>query len=424
MRILYVTPYTPNRIRVRPYQVLRELVEQGHAVTLGALWSSETEREELEDLRGLGMRVIAARLTARRSLLNCIQALPTSQPVQASFCWEPELARLLDRAVADEPFDVIQVEHLRGARYGLRLKGKTAATGRPCPVGWDSVDCITHLFGQAAEHSGSLRGRLMTRFELGRTSRFEPWLLGEFDHTLTTSPTDRAALLELAAAAGVADAEQRLSVVPNGVDLGYFSPIDEERLPDTLVLTGKMSYHANVTAAQELVREIMPLVWAQRPDVGVWIVGKDPTREVWALAREAANGRVTVTGTVPDMRLYLRRASIAVAPVPYGAGIQNKVLEAMACGAAVVASRQAVAALQTTDGRDLLVAGDSAEFARQVLSLLEAPERRHALGEAGRRYVERRHAWPRIVGELMHLYESLIQARLDSSVRAVSVFAL
>jgi len=424
MHILYVTPYTPNRIRVRPYQVLRELVGQGHSVTLGALWTNEAEREELDGLRSLGTRVIAARLTARRSLANCIQALPTRQPVQASFCWQPDLARLLELAVTDDTLDVIHVEHLRGARYGLRLRERAAAAGRPCPVVWDSVDCITHLFRQAAERSGSLRGRLMTRFELGRTSRFEPWLLSEFDHTLVASPTDRSALVELAAAAGVTDAKARLSVVPNGVDLEYFSPTGEERLPGTLVLTGKMSYHANVTAAQELVRQIMPLVWAQRPDASVWIVGKDPTREVWALANEAPNGRVTVTGTVPDMRLYLRRASIAVAPVPYGAGIQNKVLEAMACGAPVVTSRQAVSALQTTEGRDLLVAGDSADFARQILSLLEAPERRYALGMAGRRYVEQRHAWPQIVGNLVQLYGGLIQARLSSPARAVPVFAL
>jgi len=134
---------------------------------------------------------------------------------------------------------------------------------------------------------------------------------------------------------------------------------------------------------------------------------------------------VLLPGYVPDEDLpaVFRAATVYVMASLYeGAGLP--VLEAMACGAPVVTSRQAVSALQTTEGRDLLVAGDSADFARQILSLLEAPERRYALGMAGRRYVEQRHAWPQIVGNLVQLYGGLIQARLSSPARAVPVFAL
>jgi glycosyltransferase involved in cell wall biosynthesis len=264
----------------------------------------------------------------------------------------------------------------------------------------------------------------MTRLELGRTSRFEPQLLAQFAHTLVTSPADRAALVELAVAAGKDNAGDAVSVLPNGVDLEYFTPDDEARLPATLVFSGKMSYHANVTAAQHLVREIMPRIWAQRPDVRVWIVGKDPTREVVALAHETGDAGVAVTGTVPDIRTYLRRATLAVAPVPYGAGIQNKVLEAMACGAPVVASGQAVSALTAQDGRDLLVAGDNAEFAQLVLALLDAPARRGTLSCAGRLYVEQNHAWPQIVADLEQVYAGLVSYSPLKSAQGLPAFAL
>jgi glycosyltransferase involved in cell wall biosynthesis len=96
-----------------------------------------------------------------------------------------------------------------------------------------------------------------------------------------------------------------------------------------------------------------------------------------------------------------------VVPVSYGAGIQNKVLEAMACGTPVVASPQAVSALQATDGKHLLVAEGSTAFAQAVLRLLDAPDLRAWLGQAGRQYVEGHHNWDRIAGQLEEVYESV-----------------
>jgi polysaccharide biosynthesis protein PslH len=174
-----------------------------------------------------------------------------------------------------------------------------------------------------------------------------------------------------------------------------------------------MSYHANITAALYLVRDIMPLVWARRPDAEVWVAGKDPSREVQALtasnatkseSRADGNKRVFVTGTVPDLRPYLHKATIAVAPMPYGAGIQNKVLEAMACGAPVVASPQAASALPADPGSDLLVASGAEAFAEAILELLDHPERREQLGRAGRGYVERCHSWDGIGAQLESIY--------------------
>ena len=257
----------------------------------------------------------------------------------------------------------------------------------------------------------------MTRVELNRTRKYEGWLAHQFDQVLVTSPADKQALLQLshrsegmiehAREVGLRrDVDSILHVLPNGVDLEYFSPGGGRRDDATITFTGKMSYHANVTAALHLVQDIMPHVWGQRPDVKVWIVGKDPTPAVRALASSSPN--VLVTGTVPDVRPYLRQATMAVAPVPYGAGIQNKVLEAMACGTPVVASPQGVSALQTKPDRELLVADGAEAFAKAIISLLADPERRQMLGRAGRSYVEARHSWDCIGAQLEAVYQTAI----------------
>lgn len=426
VNILFVVPYTPNLIRVRPYQVIRHLRRRGHRITVATLWSSAAEQADLQRLATEeDVEVIAEPLSTGRSLWNTVRALPTSAPLQSVYCWQPTLAQRLWTLVSDDRFDVVHIEHLRGARFGLWLKQQhangapsrlnssfiTQHSSFPIPIVWDSVDCISYLFAQAAEGSKSLKGRLITRQELTRTQRYEGWLVRQFDRVLVTSPTDKAALEALAAAEAKDEVEvqSRVTVLPNGVDLEYFTVGIEPREPATLVFSGKMSYHANVTAALMLVQEIMPHVWAKRPEVQVCIVGKDPPREIRNLTQKTPNPTsVIVTGTVSDIRPYLWRATVAVAPLPYGAGIQNKVLEAMACGAPVVSSRQAISALTTVPGQDLLVADDAISFAQGILSLLEDPLACNRLGQAGRRYVEEYHAWDSVAEKLENIYQAVI----------------
>ncbi|MEZ4867736.1 MAG: glycosyltransferase [Caldilineaceae bacterium] len=417
MDILYIVPYAPNLIRVRPYQLIRALARRGHRVTLASLWTSAQEKVELQQLAEAGVRVLAQPQPILRSLVNCLRTLPTSVPLQAVYSWQPALARLLLTTIQHEQFDVVHVEHLRGARYGLYIKDWCTHWQLSLPIVWDSVDCISHLFAQAAQHSRSRQGRLITQLELKRTRSYEGWLVSQFNQVLVTSVADQSALAELVQQYGKAMADGRddiryesnLQVLANGVDLDYFVPRDTCREPAMVVFSGKMSYHANVTAALYLVEEIMPIVWAQQPEVQVYIVGKDPTPEIRGLAARAGinsgKPRVVVTGAVADIRPYLHKATLAVAPILYGAGIQNKVLEAMACGAPVVASPQATTALATQAGCELLVAQDASSFAQAILALLADPAHRADLGHAGRAFVERYHSWNVMATQLETIYD-------------------
>ncbi len=405
MNILFLVPYAPNLIRVRPYNLIRHLAAQGHKVTLVTLWTGESDRKDIEQLEQICHEVHYAQLPLSRSLVNSLMALPTRAPLQANYCWQPSLNEQLSRlfAVGNSEFDVVHVEHLRGVRYALQLKTHVLRD-RPVPVIWDSVDSISMLFKQAADSSESMFGRFLGRFELGRTERYEGWLVNQFDQILVTSQLDKNAFLSLNPAAGEA-----VSVLPNGVDLDYFSTDPSiVRESATLVLSGKMSYHANVTMAVHLVDKIMPLIWEKQPNVKVYIVGKDPTKEIRAMAKDP---RIVVTGTVEDIRPYLRKATVSVTPILYGAGIQNKVLEAMACGTPVVSTPQAVSALTLKSGQEVITAQDPKDFAEAVLCLLDNPTLQKELGKAGRRYVESNHRWEKIVENLVDLYTNAILKR-------------
>jgi glycosyltransferase involved in cell wall biosynthesis len=226
--------------------------------------------------------------------------------------------------------------------------------------------------------------RLMTRLELGRTRNYERKMGKRFARTVVVSETERAAFCEMLGADCA-----RVDVVPNGVDLDMFAPSDIMRDPATILLTGKMSYHANVTAAFFLLDEIMPRVWRTLPRARVCIVGQNPPLELV----KRANSQIEITGTVPSMRAYLNRASVACAPIRYGAGTQNKVLEAMACGTAVVATPQAIDALSAKPNEDVLVAADAEELGAQLVRVLTDRSLRTQLEHKGRHYVETHHQW-------------------------------
>lgn len=411
MDILFVVPYVPDLVRVRPYNLIRSLSTRGHHLTVMTLWSTEQEFQAAEQLKTSCHQVVAINLPLWRSLLNCLQVVPKSEPLQAAYCWQPALARKIDNLMSGtdgkRKFDLIHVEHLRGARYGLHVKGNASnsLSGHNCrpPIVWDSVDSISHLFRQAAAQSSKRISRWLTRLDLQRTERYEGWLINQFERTLVTSAKDREALASLSANG---HGSQSISVIPNGVDLDYFRP-DPNAVsePATLVISGKMSYHANISMVLYLVEVILPHVWSRRPDVKLWIVGKDPAKEILALSQNPA---VTVTGTVHDIRPFLQRATLAVAPLKYGAGIQNKVLEAMACATPVVCTPKAIAALDIQPGKEVLVAQDPTVFAEMILKLLEEPMFRYELGQSGRQYVERNHQWTNIAAQLEEVYDEIL----------------
>jgi len=200
VRILFVVAY-PAAGRVRPRELIRGLARRGHEVTVATLWETAEDRPELAQLEADEVRVIAERQPRLRALANCLRALPAREPLQAHYSWNESLSRVLQclavraRGGRREPaFDVVHVEHLRAARYGLLFRSWNCDYRRPVPVIWDSVDCISTLFEGASCYGRGFFPRVIGRLELPRTRRYEGWLVGQFDRVLATSPVDASAL--------------------------------------------------------------------------------------------------------------------------------------------------------------------------------------------------------------------------------------
>jgi sugar transferase (PEP-CTERM/EpsH1 system associated) len=391
MRILYVLPYVPSLIRVRPYNFIRELTAR-HEVTLLAT-GSPSQLDDLGDLRGrcYSINIVPLRLSA--SLRNCAVAALHGDPLQAAYCRSSALVRRLITLLHTRQFDVVHVEHLRAAyvRTAIPLH---------VPSVFDAVDCISLLQERTLRSSHSLRQRGLAMIELHRTRRYEAQLLGRFDSVLATSAKDATALEALASSAHV-------RVIPNGVDLEYFRPLEAPQDDQTIVFSGKMSYHANVSAVMRFVQDVLPRVRMTHSNVRFVVVGSQPPTSITALARDPS---IVVTGHLRDIRPWLGRASLAVCPVTVKVGIQNKILEAMAMGVPVVSSPLGVEGLAARPDVEVLVGNDPAQFAAQVNRLLEAPALRDRLARAGRQYVEDHHRWDSLTRLVENSYADALAA--------------
>jgi polysaccharide biosynthesis protein PslH len=403
MRILFVTPYPPSRIHVRSYGFLTEL-QREHEVAVIAQCVSKQELTDAEALRNQGFEVIVVQESQRQAVLRSGRALFSNVPLQVAYARSSLFAQALQYLCSRHAFDVVHVEHLRGMASLEHL-------AYTLPLVWDAVDCISLLCKYTMAGGPSLAVRSIARLEHERTRHYEAKLLRQLRHVVVTSERDRQAMIELHRGwmcdqmSSEKESGVEVCVLPNGVDLEYFCPVELERRRFNIVFSGKMSYHANVATALYLHRQIMPLIWQELPEATLTIAGSGPPKAIQLLARDP---RVEVTGYVYDMRPYIQRAEVMLSPMVYSVGIQNKVLEAMALGTPVVVAAQAAEALGAHPGRDLLVAQSPQEFADATLQLIHDAALHATLRQFGRSYVEEQHNWRVATERLVDIYSRAV----------------
>jgi len=157
-----------------------------------------------------------------------------------------------------------------------------------------------------------------------------------------------------------------------------------------IVFTGNMSWPPNEDAAEHFARDLLPAIRSRIPGATFWIVGAQPSSRVQNLS--SLDG-VHVTGTVEDIRPWISSAAVYASPLRFGLGVKNKILEAMATGAPIVATSRSLSGTPLVDGRHAMIADDAAKFGDAVMQLLADPARCESLSREARRKVEAEHTW-------------------------------
>jgi sugar transferase (PEP-CTERM/EpsH1 system associated) len=418
MKLLFLAhrvPYPPNKgDKIRSYHELRAFAKRGHEIHLLAFADDVRDLQHQVELARwcASVRIIPLRKFWAR--LRALMALFLPRPLSLGYFGSRWVTRKVGRALAGGEFDAIFVYSSVMAQYvPAEWRSRTIV---------DLVDVDSEKWREYAERTRPPRSWFYG-IEAARLRRYEYKVVSRFAHTILTTPREAALLAHL----DEFTRRARLRVIANGVDLDYFQP--DERLPEAvaidpavhpadagqradsaprLVFTGAMDYYANVEAVEWFVAEVLPRIREQEPRAEFFIVGSNPTGRV---KRLAAQPGVTVTGFVEDVRPYLLGATACVVPLRIARGVQNKLLEAMACGKAVVATTQAAEGLRVRSGEELLVANNPGEFAAAALFVIRNATLRESLGWRARSYVEAQHDWQPSLERLIELVEFAARRR-------------
>ena len=384
MKILYVChrfPFPPKRGgKIRPFNMIQHLSAR-HEVTVCSLARSDEEASEGRGIAPYCARFEMGRVFGPIQVLRMLMRLPTPVPSSMGFFYSPELAGKIRHRLEAEKFDLIFVHCSSVAQYVSHVRGvpKILDFGDMDSQKWLEYVRFKPLLlkpGYWLEGRKLLREehRLAQAFEMcTATTRAEWETLESYG---TGVPTDW---------------------FPNGVDAEYFSPDGESYDADTISFIGRMDYYPNQECMFDFCARVWPLLRARREKLKLLIVGANPSQSVRAL--ENLPG-VTVTGSVPDVRPYVRRSAVMVAPLNIARGTQNKILEAMAMGVPVVSSVVAAGGVDT--------ASTPSEYAEAILRVVGDPAERARLATAGRNRMLSHHAWPKSMQRLDSVIERCI----------------
>lgn len=352
-------PYPPDRgDRIRSWHVLKALAKLAPVHVVAPL-ESEDDRRWIATVEGVAASVTVAKRSTSK-LQAMVGALASGLPASVVAFQHRGLKAQVRDCIAVHGIDTIYA-----------FSGQMAGYVPPDFTGrfvMDFVDMDSAKFAQLGGFANRQEGRRLLAWEVAAARRADVSLfVSAAEAALFTRKTGLPA-----------------QVLGNGIDVEHFAPQEGGGTPQEplIVFTGQMDYAPNVDAVTGFTRDALPRI----PGAHFAIVGRAPIAGVRALAGD----RITVTGEVPDTRPWLARAAVVVAPLTLARGVQNKVLEAMAMGKAVVLSPGAAEGIDAEDGVHFVIARDPAPA---ISALLADPARTAAIGAAARMRMEERYGW-------------------------------
>jgi glycosyltransferase involved in cell wall biosynthesis len=392
MRILYVVPFVPWPLRVRSYNLIPRLAGKCEIYLLCLTGSAEEEARG-HSLRKFCREIRYIRHQKSMAFWQCALALATPVPLRIAYFASPVMRNAVRHATAEFCPDVIYLERWRTLQY--------VPPDVQVPIICDPTDSML-LYNRRLMKMGSWWERLIGFEEFLKFRRFEAKLANRADTVVFCSRVDLECVQKNAPSA-------RYALIPNGVNCDTFFPKQpQEEEPNTIVFTGNFGYRPNCHAVRFFFGEIFPLIRQRIPNARFLVVGSRAIRYLGKYSRSTPG--LELVDFVDDMRPYIAKGAVAVAPITVGAGVSNKLGEAFATGTPVVATRLACGDMAVRDGEHLLLADDAEAFAERVVHLLRNPELRSEIVTRARRLVEERYDWGVVSRSMEQVMADLVQS--------------
>lgn len=391
MKIMFVAnrvPYPPYRGDKLKIWNLAKRLSGDHELHLFTIAQDRKELEYAEHLKTLFKEVHIVYLPKWKSVLKTAMAVFGKIPFQVAYFQSKSFSNLLQKAISENDFDAIHIQHIRMGWYFRNLPKHSAVLDLP--------DAFSLYWTRRTEQTGLPWLKWFASVEQKRLFNMESQYLRQFPLTLVCSEEDKQ-YLEIHSNANI-------QVLPNGVDTAVFYPRkNQQPEPFRVLFTGNMDYAPNVDAVEYFCNDLLPEILRVHPKTKFVIAGQRPVKKVKKLASDC----VSVTGFVKDIAEEYAKAAVVVAPLRFGAGTQNKVLEALAMGIPVVCTKVGFKGLGIGNGEGAYMAHDSLSFIQEVNRLLESEANREKMAGKGIQKIVSTFSWDAVAAKLIGYLKSV-----------------
>jgi len=395
MRILDISPLFPYPLfdggRKGIYYPLRSLVRRGHAIHLACLM----EKEDPASVRRLEEIFTVTAVVSPRTPtpMGALTSVPRRTPYQVSRFHNAELLQKARGLLHSARFDILQVEGMQAAWYALLLGPEFNI-----PTVMRHHDVLSLNMARAAEHAGDPFRRLWLRYDVRRVRAYERSSSAGIGSNLMISEIERDLVLR-------AQPGARCDVVPAGVDLDEFTPLQVAEDPRSVLWLGALHWAPNRNSFWWFYNDIVPEIVKRHPDVRIRVAGTGAPPDILAVRHP----NVEILGFVPEVRQLMALSQVCVVPLKVGSGVRIKLLEMFAMRRAVVSTAVGAEGLGVKDGEQALIADSPGSFADRVALLLDDSALRERLGRCAREHVERHFSWDMIAEKYEAVYRSLLE---------------
>jgi sugar transferase (PEP-CTERM/EpsH1 system associated) len=383
LNILIITPripYPPFRgDKLKIYNLAKNLSEN-NSVTILTFLRSTNQLNDLANFDKFGIKVKTIKLSIFESIINTAIAIFSRLPFQAAWYKSAKMNRKVAELCSSGEFDVVYYHLIRSAQYFH----KSMENGKPLNI-LDFTDAVSLYLKRFAEVQKNPLIKFLIKVEQKRVVNYEK-IAEKFHALFICSEVDKKYLID-------SGLNIDIRILNNGIDIDYFQPEKIKCQINRIIFTGNMPYFANYDAAIYFAEVIFPKILREIPDAEFYIVGQKPPLKI----RNLASKNIFVTGFVPDIKLEYLKSAVNVAPMRFGAGTLNKVIESIALGVPVVGTPFAVNGLPKELYKFISVADDEDSFAGQVVTILKNPKIREELLEEGKKVIRNILSWKNVV---------------------------
>ncbi len=394
-----LTPYLPyppvSGGRTRTYELVKRL-RADYQITLVCFGRPEEQAFDLTPLRDLCELIVVDRESSPGAIRAALLSLTSLRPIIMRLYSTPTMRATLAKLLREHSYAAVHVESF------YMLRNLPPGTNAQVPVLLSEPSIEFNAWAYFSRVATPVYQRPALIIEAFKMRQFEPRSWRTVAAVGVTSQPEATAVTRAAP-------DIKPILIPNGVDPDYFHPLDLPRDPDGAVYMGDYKYFPNVEAVRYFIRDIMPLIRAERPGFTLTLLGKDPPADFRTLGADPQSG-LHVTGLVDDTRPYLCRGSVFICPQRSGGGTRLKLLESLACGCRIVTTSIGCEGLGATNGDQMLIADTPRAFADQVLRLLADPVQAETIGQRARAWVVANHSWDRSAALLRETYRRLARS--------------